>query len=219
MTRTSLSIPTSFILAALSLVLLGLPAAATASDDASADADTDRGFPPRSRCFPGTPGSDCPGFMLSEITTGKVLRQHPHLEDNYLTLELGYLRSRGERTAIGFSGSVTWSEDQRYGLHAHYRRWLSPSFSLDLSPGVWASGRSMFDNQFDHIGFSARADLMWEETFGIGVEMDSGKPFRQESGTQWKTGLRAGGYASIVAAGALAFFAIVYAIAVSDPNY
>jgi hypothetical protein len=235
-TRVPSRIRTNLILATLPLALLGLPAAASqtsgsdsadaadssavaAAPDATTTDTAGRGFLSRSRCFPGLPGSDCPGFMLTEVTYGKRLHQESGLADDYLMLELGYMKSLGGKAAWGISASNTWSEDQRYGLHAHYRRWLNPHFSLDLSPGVWASGESMFDNRFDHLGVSARADLMWEETFGVGVEMDSGNPVGQRAGTEWKTAFRAGGYASVVAAGALALFAVMYAIAVSDPNY
>jgi hypothetical protein len=173
------------------------------------------------RRFPGVPGPGLPWFVLSEVTAGRNLDQERGLEDNYLTVELGFMRSLSHYSAWGISASSTWSEDQRYGLHGHYRRWLGRSrhFSLDLSPGVWASGESMFDNQLDHLGVSARAGLMWEETLGIGVEYDTGERYQQASGPEWKTALRAGGYASFVAAGFLALIGILYAIAVSDPNY
>lgn len=206
------------------LWLLGLPAATAADPAEDADdpgeavidtaaAALEPAGRPRPRRFPGMPGPDLPWFVLSEVTTGKSFDHPPHVEDDYLTVELGFMRSLGRNEAWGISASSTWSEDQRYGLHGHYRRWLGRGrhFSLDLSPGVWASGESMFDNQLDHLGVSARAGLMWEETLGIGVEMDTGDRYQQASGPEWKTALRAGGYAGIVAYGLLGFYVLMWA--------
>lgn len=215
------------------LCLLGLPAGTVAAqepeidvpDDAAvgtAAADTlDPAGQPHVRRFPGLPGPDLPWFVISEVTTGATFDRPRGVEDNYLTLELGFMRSLDRYSAWGISASGTWSEDDRYGLHGHYRRWLGRErrFSLDLSPGVWASGASPFDNRWNHFGVSARAALMFEETLGIGMEVDSGNPVNQKAGTEVKTALRAGGYASFVAAGFVALIGVLYAIAASDPNY
>jgi len=146
-------------------------------------------------CFRGRPQPRCSGFTVLEFTSGIRLNQKPAPTDEGMVLAYwsgGYLRNIGPRSALGAAFKLTGDTDgYRYGPVLRYRRWLSPTSSIDFSPGLFVAGK---DN-FTALRFpSPTADvaLNYRDWVGLALGVDALR--HADGGTQWQwhAGMRLG---------------------------
>ena len=138
-------------------------------------------------CFRGRPEPGCAGFMVLEFTSAFRLNEKSGATDQnaaFFYWSGGYLQNLNPSSALGAAFKLTADSDgHRYGAVARYRRWLSPTSSLDFAPGLFLGGK---DN-FITLSFpSPTADLAlnYRDLVGLAVGVDA---IRQQSGdTQWE---------------------------------
>jgi hypothetical protein len=88
-------------------------------------------------CFRGRPLPTCRTFWVTESGIAKRASG-----DILATAELGLMRNRSDRTALGATAvfalgdQLTGSTDVMFGVKARYRRWLSPTTSVEVAPGA-----------------------------------------------------------------------------------
>jgi hypothetical protein len=95
-------------------------------------------------CFRGRPLPTCRTFWVTESGIAKRLNHNPYgaSDDILATAELGLMRNRSDRTALGATAvfalgdQLTGSTDVMFGVKARYRRWLSPTTSVEVAPGA-----------------------------------------------------------------------------------
>jgi hypothetical protein len=86
----------------------------------------------------------------------------------------------GQRSAIGGSalGAISGGGG-RLALKARYRYWLTPTWSLDVAPGVVvAAGSGGQEADLRAPGFSGHVGLMWKDYAGVSLLYEA-IPFRQ----------------------------------------
>jgi hypothetical protein len=151
-------------------------------------------------CFRGQPAPRCGGFAILELTTGTRLNQQanafdPYGDKNsfYLSWAAGYLHNLGQQSAVGAAFEVTADDDgHRYGTVLRYRQWLSPTWSLDLAPGVLLGGRTSFTTLYFPSG-TADIAINWGDRFALTFGLDQ---LRRDDGTRWEShaGVRFGSW-------------------------
>jgi hypothetical protein len=149
-------------------------------------------------CFRGHPRPRCGGFTVLEFTGGARLSQATvsasGQSDIYLAWSAGYLHNVGARSALGAAFKLSADDDgSRYGAALRYRRWLGPTWSLDLAPGVLLGG----SENFRSLKFpSATADfaINWGDRVSVILGIDQ---LKYQVGTgRWEAhvGLRFGSW-------------------------
>lgn len=146
-------------------------------------------------CFRGHPRPRCGGFVVLESSGAVRLNEKSGPSDNapaFFFWSAGYLQNVSARSALGLAFKLTADSDgHRYGPVFRYRKWLSPTWSLDLAPGVFVGGQDNFTNlRFP----SAAADVAinWGDWVGVTVGLDALR--HRGTTTSWEgyTGLRFG---------------------------
>lgn len=164
-------------------------------------------------CFRGHPTPRCSGFTVLEFTFGGRLNQITTIESGYdpgatfyASWSFGYLRNRGPQSALGAAFKVVADNDgARYGPVLRYRRWLGPTWSLDLAPGLLIGG----EKSYTTLRFpSATADiaLNWGDRVAVLVGVDQLRYGTGSTGWEGHTGVRFGtwlGPLGVVALGIL----------------
>jgi hypothetical protein len=95
-------------------------------------------------CFRGRPLPTCRSFWITE--SGIAKRVNPNAtgdtDDFLATLEVGRMRNRSNRTALGatavfgIGSQLGGGTDVMLGVKARYRRWVSTTTSFELAPGA-----------------------------------------------------------------------------------
>jgi hypothetical protein len=86
----------------------------------------------------------------------------------------------GARSAVGGAalGAISGGGG-RLALKLRYRRWLTPSWALDVAPGVVvAAGSGGQEADLRGPGFSGHVGLMWKDYAGLSLLYEA-IPFRQ----------------------------------------
>ena len=150
-------------------------------------------------CFRGHPTPRCSGFTVLEFTMGGRLNQvttavsaYDPGATFYASWSAGYLQNVGPRWALGAAFKVVADDDgARYGPVLRYRRWLGPTWSLDLAPGLLIGG----EKNYTTLRFpSATADiaLNWGDRVAVLVGVDQLRDGSGTTGWEGHTGLRLG---------------------------
>lgn len=214
---------------ALAILMQVLPIAVRAQDSPPPAASTGP-REPSLRCWRGQPEPACRTFVITElafyarVVTSKVETGLTYpgggsdtvREDAFGdlgTFELGVMRNRGPRAAIGATAVFgVDANGARFGAKGRYRRWLTPEgLALDYGAGV-SGGRlargmttaiisgDVALNLRDYIAVAARADVA---------------PFSRPRGSAVYLGGRVGSKPGLIATGltVAGFFAIVLSFA------
>jgi len=165
-------------------------------------------------CFRGHPKPACSGFTILELTGALRLNEKPGSTDGstaFFYWSGGYLRNIGARSALGPGFKLTADSDgHRYGPVLRYRRWLSPTSSIDFAPGAFVAGK---DN-FVALRFpSPTADVAvnYRDWVGLAVGVDALRPSTGATQWQWHAGMRVGTWlAPVVTLGLFVLAAATY---------
>jgi opacity protein-like surface antigen len=146
-------------------------------------------------CFRGHPRPRCSGFGVLEFSGAARLNRKVGPSDQaaaFMFWNAGYLHNVGPRSALGAVFKLTADSDgHRYGPAVRYRRWLSPTWGLDLTPGFYAGGQSNFTTlRFP----SATADIAinWGDRIGVTVGVDAVRQAGLSTSWEGYAGLRFG---------------------------
>ena len=129
------------------------------------------------------------------------------LED-FVSVELGWLRNRANRSALGATLAVgTMSGDAgRYAVKGRYRWWLADQFAIDADAGPLAVSGGSVKGPFGRngaIGATAGAAFAYRDLVAITANVDVVKGDRAQSAAF--IGVRAGSWgAPLFAAGLVA---------------
>jgi hypothetical protein len=144
---------------------------------------------PAQACFRGRPQPACRSFWLTEAEAGTALVGRNRPSGNLrLGIEVGWMHALGQRSAIGGGIAAVYDQSAYASLRPRYRRWLSGTWALDLSPGIrWTPGRIET--------VEARLALSWRDLGGVWTEVDG--DLLGSGGIRWLAGIRSGGQVGI----------------------
>jgi hypothetical protein len=169
-------------------------------------------------CFNASPLPRCRSFAVVEVALMPIHNRHPEsftdptqlsyfgsLED-FVSVELGWLRNRANRSAVGATLAVgTMSGDAgRYAVKGRYRWWLPSQFALDADAGPLAVSGGSVKGPFGRngaIGATVGAALAYRDLVAITGNFDMVKGDRAQSAAY--VGVRAGSWAAPVFAAGL----------------
>lgn len=146
---------------------------------------------PAQACFRGRPQPACRSFWLTEAEAGLVLAGRNGLpgENLRLGIEVGWMHAIGARSAIGGGIAAGHDQSEYASLRPRYRRWLTGTWALDVSPGIrWTPGRIET--------VEARLAVSWRDLAGVWTEVDA--DLLGGAGARWLAGIRSGGEAGVV---------------------
>ncbi len=150
----------------------------------------------RSLCTGGHPLPSCSSFWITEFGLGRKIANHSYNTDYYLTWDIGAMVNHTDRDAFGGTMYAGYLPDEsfRLGVRGRYRRWITPTTTLDFSPGVlfWVSNS-------EKIGFSGQAGIGYTDWISLFTQLDvthrrlgSTGNYYLGWGADWIFGLRAG---------------------------
>lgn len=114
-------------------------------------------------CFRGRPLPRCSAFWITEFGLAARLTPAEFANGPLYTWELGGMKNRGTRNALGAALFVEGSDEGgAWGLRPRYRRWLNPKTTLDLAPGIAIGG----DRNLTP-GFSGHVALNFADYFAL----------------------------------------------------
>ena len=171
-------------------------------------------------CFNASPLPRCRSFAVVEV--GLMSLRHSRPESfsdpgqfsyfgslaSFVSVELGWLRNRGDRSALGGTVAVgTMSGDGgRYAIQGRYRRWLSEQFAVDVDAGPLTVSGGSNSGPFGRngaVGATAGAALAYRDLFAVSANLDAVRGDRAQSAAF--VGVRAGSWgAPLFAAGLVA---------------
>ena len=124
----------------------------------------------RGHPYPGTRS-----FLITELALMYRLDRYPYFRfpsRTALTFDVGWMKNVGARHAVGFSGYAMPSDQTtRLGIRGRYRRWLSPSLSVDVSPGVILGGEDGGTN-YDPPGAVLGVTLNSGDLFAVMIDTE-----------------------------------------------
>jgi hypothetical protein len=153
-------------------------------------------------CLRSQPRPQCSGSIVFEFTGATRLNERSsQLNHNaaFIYWTGGYLHNLSARSALGAAFKLTADSDgHRYGPTLLYRRWLSPSASLEFAPGVFLGGQ---DNVAPLQFPSATADvaLNYAGWLGLAVGVDVLREAGRSAEWQGHAGLRFGTWLAPIA--------------------
>jgi hypothetical protein len=165
--------------------------------------------------------------MITEFGVLARIDDYPYLGGGSRTavsFDLGWMKNISEKGAIGFSGYALVSDPTtRLGIRARYRRWLSRSTSIDISPGVLLGGEDSAI-EYDPPGFVLGTTLNAGDLVALTVDAEYAKnldlvhdtpPLQWEKRTDvaWRAGAKLGSGLGLL--GAAGLFGLVLAIGLS----
>jgi hypothetical protein len=175
----------------------------------------------------GRPRAETRSFMITEFGVLARIDDYPYLGGGSRTavsFDLGWMKNISEKGAIGFSGYALVSDPTtRLGIRARYRRWLSRSTSIDISPGVLLGGEDSAI-EYDPPGFVLGTTLNAGDLVALTVDAEYAKnldlvrdtpPLQWEKRTDvaWRAGAKLGSGLGLL--GAAGLFGLVLAIGLS----
>jgi hypothetical protein len=146
---------------------------------------------PAQACFRGRPQPVCRSFWLTEAEAGLVLAGRTGFQGEHVRLgiEVGWMHALGARSAIGGGIAAGYDQSEYASLRPRYRRWLTGTWALDVSPGIrWTPGRIET--------VEARLAVSWRDWAGVWTEVDADA--LGGAGVRWLAGIRSGGEAGVV---------------------
>jgi hypothetical protein len=151
------------------------------------------------------PQAQCDGFVLANLTASKTQGGG----GAGLDAGIGYMHNTSERSAFGGELRVLGSPSSvRPALLAHVRRWVSPTTSLDVGPGLLIGDMNAGGIGQGRLGAVLEASVMHKDRCGlaIGAEVSS----TELAGTEWMTrvGIRFGSAPALIAGGTLGVLAL-----------
>lgn len=158
---------------------------------------------PAQACFRGRPQPTCRSFWLTEAEGGVVMAGRSGLtgEDVRLGIEVGWMRAIGQRSAVGGGIAAGHDRTEYVSLRPRYRRWLSGTWALDVSPGIrWTPGRIET--------VEGRLAVGWRDLGGVWTEVNV--DVAGGAGTRWLAGVRSGGEAGVVSYIIGAIIGVIY---------
>jgi len=136
-----------------------------------------RSRPMRTRALTwrGHPYPESRSFLITELGVMYRLDRYPYSRfpsRTALTFDLGWMKNVGTRHAVGFSGyAMPADQTTRLGIRGRYRRWLSPSLSVDVSPGVILGGEDGGTN-YDPPGAVLGVTLNAGDLFAVMIDTE-----------------------------------------------
>ena len=154
-------------------VQLVLAAGAASGLAAQAADSTVRSDPTSQGCFRGRPQPFCRAFLITEFgiaqgfALGANVGEHPAI---LATWEFGSMVNVGKDHAVGIAVVAHALDISGFGIRPRYRKWLSPTVSLDVAPGILIHRRVGLTGQValnfaDYAALTAQV-LTSEEDFG-----------------------------------------------------
>lgn len=176
----------------------------------------------------GHPYPETRSFLITELGLMYRLDRYPYSRfpsRTAVTFDLGWMKNVGTRHAVGFSGyAMPSDETTRLGIRGRYRRWLSPSLSVDISPGVILGGEDGGTN-YDPPGAVLGVTLNTGDLFAVMIDTELARswefasedpPFTtrvNHTDLTWRAGAKIGSGLGFV--GSLVLVGLVVAILVS----
>ena len=176
----------------------------------------------------GHPYPETRSFLITELGLMYRLDRYPYSRfpsRTAVTFDLGWMKNVGTRHAVGFSGyAMPSDETTRLGIRGRYRRWLSPSLSVDISPGVILGGEDGGTN-YDPPGAVLGVTLNTGDLFAVMIDTELARswefasedpPFTtrvNHTDLTWRAGAKIGSGLGFV--GSLVLVGLVIAILVS----
>ena len=166
------------------------------------------------RFRPGPPTA-CGTYMITESS---FLIRESGVSGGYVVIEYGLARNVGRTHSVGVTGFFGASGDlQQGGVRLRLAEWISPSVSVNVSPGIILSGVGVNGYDFRRPQFAAQVGVNTGGRFGVVMEMFTsglrrtyGLPIGTEE-TNWHLGFRlgaepglAGTVAGVIAGGVMA---------------
>ena len=159
--------------------------------------------------------------MVTEFVVGARSHESNPLAENLLvaTWDLGMMVNTGRQSAFGgalFAGVN--GGGTRLGVKARYRRWLTRTVALDLSPGVLLAGSTSSGlAQFRSPGFTGHVGFTWKDWVGATVQFEAVRFADAATGTSGSdaslaSGIRFGSYPGVVTGAAALGVVILYVI-------
>lgn len=158
----------------------------TAVLDRRESVDMTRGSRIPSLTWRGHPYPETRSFMITEFGLMYRLDRYPYVGGTgrlAITFDLGWMKNVGTRHAVGFSGyAMPADPTTRLGIRARYRRWLSRSVSVDVSPGVILGGEDS-GIEYDPPGFVLGTTLNAGDLIAVMVDAELARnwTFAEES--------------------------------------
>jgi hypothetical protein len=166
----------------------------------------------------GHPYPETRSFMITEFGVMYRLDRYPYLGGTSrlaITFDLGWMKNVGSRHAVGFSGyAMPADQTTRLGIRFRYRRWLSRSASIDVSPGVILGGEDSAI-EYDPPGFVLGTTLNAGDLIAVMVDAELARnwEFVEESppfvtrtthtDVTWRAGAKLGSGLGLLSAAAL----------------
>lgn len=190
------------------------------------DAGAGRG--PKALTWRGHPYPETKSFLITELGVMYRLDRYPYqLSTSRLavTFDLGWMKNLGTRHALGFSGyAMPADQTTRLGIRGRYRRWLSRSTSIDVSPGIILGGEDSAI-EYDPPGFVLGGTLNAGDLIAVMVDAELARnwtfaeqdpPFTTrvtKTDVTWRAGAKLGSGLGLV--GSVAIVGLVIAVLVS----
>lgn len=148
-------------------------------------------------CFQPRPMPLCKSFFITEFGVQYFVSPPPgvHNQRRLLgTWELGYMRNRSERDAVGGSLFLSTNDQaNRIGVRGRYRRWVGGGVAVDVSPAliVFESDENLEGS--GKLGAALGAGVSFHDYVGINTQVEA-----VESGVRFQAGVRLGGLPGVI---------------------
>lgn len=162
--------------------------------------------------FRGKPLPECKWFFITEAGGFfRIIGGFGQLEAN---CEFGLMRNQDKNYALGATVFGTLVEDNSgVGFKLRYRRWLSSSWSVDISPGLllWSEGKTP--------AFTGQVGLNYRDWVALITQVDVRETWYGSTQVNLSFGIKFGSYAgaSIAVAAAVVAGAALIALASAGP--
>jgi hypothetical protein len=159
-------------IAAVVTACLGAPAVCHAGEADPTNASSEH-KPGHALCWRGKP--ECGSFIITEMGFLYTIDDYPFAGGGSrlaLTFDAGWMKNLSARHAVGFTGYAAVSDDvTRLGIRPRYRRWLSRTSSVEVSPGILLSGEDTAID-YDPPGFIVGATVNHRDLIALTLETE-----------------------------------------------
>jgi|GEM_PF-2180468 len=150
-------------------------------------------------CYRGRPSPPCRSFWITEFggawyTVPPIGQEAPESRELLFLWEMGWMRSRSARDAVGASVFFATSDEvMRAGVRGRYRRWLGDELSVDVAPTLIV----LQSNQAYDVRATPGVSVLGALGFGDVIVL-TGEVEAAGGGVRMLYGLRMGSYAGVV---------------------